>query len=98
MGLRTRNPPKPIGQRTLIVYDEVAWSNAIDAAEAWGIDLGLYVEYALRHYFRRGQDRKRFVEWRTKRDAQDPDLVEIKNFLAGEDAKDARPSSKKPKR
>ena len=87
MGYRTRNPPAPSGTINLTTYDDVAWSRARELAAEWNLDLGLWVEYAMRYYIRRAEGRKRFSAWRAKRDALDPDLVEIRSFLEREDAK-----------
>jgi len=71
---QTRNPPSPAGEITLTFYDTATWDGARAGALEWQVDLGLYVEYALRLYKRRGDSRKRFARWRHERDMQDPDM------------------------
>ncbi|HSN69698.1 MAG TPA: hypothetical protein VLV48_10660 [Thermoanaerobaculia bacterium] len=82
----TRNPPTPLGEISLTFYDQTAWENAREEAAGWRIDLGLYVEYALRHYFRAKMSKMRLARWRHDRDMQDPDLRVIREFLKTEDA------------
>lgn len=67
------------------MYDPATWEDARIAAEDWGIDLGLYVEYALRKYFKGRRDRERFARWKAERDAADPDLQRIRDFLEDSD-------------
>lgn len=79
--LRTRNPPAPIGERTLTVYDAMTWAEAEEGASEWQIDLGLYVEYALRLYSRRRHSIKRFQRWRHEQDMKDPANRAIHDYL-----------------
>jgi len=72
--MQTRNPPPPAGEITLTFYDEATWADARVGASEWQVDLGLYVEYALRLYKRRGDSRKRFARWRHEQDMLDPDM------------------------
>lgn len=81
MGYRTRNPPPPLGELTLTYYDNSVWSDARDCAAEWQIDLGLYVEYALKHYYRAKLHKMRLARWRHEQDEKDPDLQAIKKFL-----------------
>ena len=81
MGLRTRNPPPPIGELSLTYYDDAVWADARVGASEWQIDLGLYVEYALKHYARRRHSIRRFQRWRHEQDMKDPDMRAIKEFL-----------------
>jgi hypothetical protein len=72
--MRTKTPPPPVGELSLTIYDAATWDDARMAASEWQIDLGLYVEYALRLYKRRGEGRKRFARWRHEQDMKDPDM------------------------
>lgn len=78
----TRNPPRPLGELTLAFYDDSAWELAREEAAGWQIDLGLYVEYALRHYFRAKLGKMRLARWRHDRDMKDPDMKVIHDYLA----------------
>jgi hypothetical protein len=80
----TRNPPPPLGELTLTYYDQTAWENAREEAAGWQIDLGLYVEYALRHYYRAKLSKMRLSRWRHEQDMKDPDLRVIREFLQAE--------------
>jgi len=70
----TKNPPSPVGEVTLIVYDTAAWEKAREYAAEWQTDLGLYVEYALRHYAKGRHSKLRLARWKHERDMQDPDM------------------------
>ena len=81
----SKNPPTPIGQETINIYDLDTWRDAIDGAAEWSVDIGLYIHFALRAYIRRGVSRKRFARWRFEQDMKDPDMKVIHDFLhAGE--------------
>jgi len=80
--IRTRNPPPPSGEITLTTYDDATWADAEEGAAEWQIDLGLYVEYALRKYASRRHSIRRFQRWRHEQDMKDPDNKVIHDFLA----------------
>lgn len=78
---------KPVGEITLDIYDRALWQVANECAKSWNAPLSQFVHFAVRMYVKRYRDHDRLTDWRKARDARDPDLAVLRDFIEKEEAR-----------